>query len=70
MSAFLSTTLNISTNYAPRRLYLIVFTCNVTDDLNVSLKTGSQFVIPLETNDTSFDAKALGHSGNSFVIGP
>ena len=30
------------------RLYLIIFTSNVTDDLNVSRKTGNQFLIPLE----------------------
>jgi hypothetical protein len=33
--------------------------CNFTDDPNVSRKTGSQFVIPFEINDTCFDAKAL-----------
>jgi hypothetical protein len=45
------------------RLYLIVFTCNVTDDLNVSRKTGSQFVIPLETNDTCLTQKHLAAVG-------
>jgi hypothetical protein len=58
MSAFLTTSSNISTNCAPRGLYLIIFTCSVTDDLNVSRKTDNQFEIPVETNDTCLDAKA------------
>ena len=69
VSAFLATFINISTNCAPRRLYLIIVTGNVTDDLNVSRKTGNQFVIPLETTDTCSDARALGRTRNSFAIG-
>jgi hypothetical protein len=51
-------------------VYLVILTHNINDDLNVLRKTDNQFVIPLETYDTCFDAKALGRAGNSFTIRP
>jgi hypothetical protein len=70
VSAYLATIIKYKHELRARRLYQIIFTRNVSDDFNVSRKTDNQFVLPLETNDTCFDAKALGRTGNSFAIGP